>query len=63
MSRFAVTLLEEAIDDIRIGKAFYEMQAEGIGFYFASSVMADISSLQLYAGIHPICFGYHRMLL
>lgn len=63
MSRFTVTLLEESIDDIRIGKLFYEENEVGIGSYFADSAMADITSLRLYAGIHSIRFGYHRMLL
>ena len=63
MSRVTVTLLEEAIDDIKVGKLFYEKSEPGIGSYFADSTMADISSLRLYAGIHCIRFGYHRMLL
>lgn len=63
MSRFTVTLLEESIDDIKIGKRFYEMNEVGIGSYFSDSAMADITSLRLYAGIHSIRFGYHRMLL
>ncbi len=63
MSQFAVTLLEESIDDIKAGKRFYEEREPGIGSYFADSTMADISSLRLHAGIHSIRFGYHRMLV
>jgi hypothetical protein len=63
MSRFTVTLLEESIDDIKIGKRFYEENEVGIGSYFADSAMADITSLRLYAGIHSSQFGFHRMLL
>ena len=63
MSRLIVSLLEEAIDDIKLGKRFYEESEPGIGSYFAASAMADITSLRLYAGIHSIRFGYHRMFL
>jgi hypothetical protein len=63
MNRFTVTLLEESIDDITIGKRFYDASESGVGLYFANSAMADIASLRLYAGIHLIRFGYHRMLL
>jgi len=63
MSRFTVTLLEESIDDIKVGKRFYEENEVGIGSYFADSAMADITSLRLYAGIHSVRLGYHRMLL
>lgn len=63
MSRFTVTLLEEAIDDLKLGKRFYEERESGIGTYFVASAMADIESLGLYAGIHSMRFGYHRMLL
>lgn len=63
MSRFNVELVEESIDDLKVGKLFYEESAPGIGSYFTDSAMADITSLRLYAGIHSIRFGYHRMLL
>tara|TARA_B110000037_G_scaffold219969_1_gene286344 strand:+ start:1059 stop:1340 length:282 start_codon:yes stop_codon:yes gene_type:complete len=53
MSQFTVTLLEESVDDIKLGKRFYEESEVGV----------DISSLRLYAGIHSTRFGYHRMLL
>jgi len=29
---------------------------------FLDSIFSDIDSLALYAGIHPIIYGYHRML-
>ena len=63
MSQFSVKLLEESIEDLKIGKRFYEEREEGIGSYFADSALADITSLRLFAGIHSIRFGYHRMLL
>lgn len=58
-----VVLLEEAIDDLELGRQFYEDKESGIGRYFADSALADLVSLRLYAGIHSLRFGYHRMLL
>ena len=44
------------------GHSFYECQAEGIGDYFLDSLMADIESLHIHAGVHAIFFGkYHRL--
>lgn len=57
-----VILLDEAIGDLERGRTFYEERAEGIGTYFVTSLLADVSSLRLYSGIHPIRFDYHRML-
>ncbi len=36
------------------GHRFYESQAEGIGDYFLDSLMADIESLHIHAGVHAI---------
>ena len=58
-----VVLLEEASDDLELGRQFYEEKELGIGRYFADSALADLASLRLYAGIHSVRFGYHRMLL
>ncbi len=57
-----IKLLSSAIDDLYAGRLFYENQAEGVGAYFFDSLFSDIDSLALYAGIHPIIYGYHRML-
>ncbi len=44
------------------GHQFYESQAEGIGDYFLDSLMADIESLYIHAGVHAIFFDkYHRL--
>ncbi|MFZ2448900.1 MAG: hypothetical protein WAW36_00070 [Methylovulum miyakonense] len=48
--------------DLQQGKDFYEANQEGIGDYFFDSVIADIESLRLYAGIHSKQFGLYRML-
>ncbi len=45
------------------GFRFYERQAPDLGGYFLDSLMADIDSLHIHAGVHIQCFGrYHRML-
>ena len=33
-----------------------------MGDYFLDSLFSDIDSLQIYAGIHSVHFGYHRLL-
>ncbi len=57
-----IEILDEAEDDLRIGCEFYEAQAPGVGAYFAASLAADIDSLILFAGVHPVAFGFHRAL-
>ena len=57
-----VLILDEAEQDLTDGFHFYERQDEGLGDYFLDSLFSDIDSLQLYAGIHPVRFGYHRLL-
>jgi len=58
-----IELLAEAVEDLVEGHHFYEEQQSGLGAYFLESLYADISSLQLYAGIHRKAYGdLHRML-
>lgn len=57
-----IELLPEAEADLAKGAAFYEMQQPGLGNYFIDSLLADIESLHIYAGVHSIRFGYHRLL-
>ena len=57
-----VVVLEEAAGDIQSGKRFHDSREAGVGDYFAESILADLSSLSLYAGIHAVHFGFHRML-
>jgi hypothetical protein len=44
------------------GFAFYEKQQAGLGAHFLDSLLADIDSLALYAGVHRRVHGLHRML-
>lgn len=57
-----VVLLDDTVSDLEIGQRFYEDRGEGLGDYFVDSLLSDIESLRLYAGIHPVRFGYHRLL-
>jgi plasmid stabilization system protein ParE len=57
-----IEILSSAMSDMAESRQFYEEQSEGLGEYFFDSLFSDIDSLTLYAGIHPIFYGYHRML-
>jgi len=57
-----VVILEDAAEDLEAGAQFYESCATGVGDYFFDSILSDLDSLVLFAGVHPTYFGYHRML-
>jgi hypothetical protein len=57
-----IEILGEAQQDLVDGSRFYESQSPGLGEYFLDSLFSDIDSLQIYAGIHALHFGYHRLL-
>jgi len=57
-----VRILDEAEQDLIDGFRFYDSQEQGLGDYFLDSLFSDIDSLRLYAGIHSVHFGYHRLL-
>jgi plasmid stabilization system protein ParE len=57
-----VRVLRSALEDLAAGRRFYDRQQEGVGAYFFDSLFSEIDSLTLYAGIHRIEFGFHRML-
>jgi hypothetical protein len=57
-----VVILEDAVADLESGAQFYESCAIGVGDYFLDSILSDLDSLVLFAGVHPIYFGLHRML-
>lgn len=56
-----VFLLKEAIDDLNDGSKFYDRKEAGVGEYFWDSLIADIESLIIYAGIHKKRYGFHQM--
>jgi hypothetical protein len=49
-------------EDLIEGFRFYENRESGLGSYFLDCLLSDIDWLILYAGIHRIVFGYHRLL-
>ena len=57
-----IRILTSALNDLADGRRFYERQGEGLGEYFLDSLVSDIDSLALYAGIHRKVFGFHRLL-
>ena len=57
-----ITILPSAREDLAKGGEFYESQAEGLGSHFLEILFAEIDGLSHYAGIHPIVFGYYRLL-
>ena len=57
-----IIALEEVKIDIEIAKNFYEAKSKGLGEYFKDSIISDIESLWLYAGIHQKVFGLYRLL-
>ncbi len=56
-----IQVLSEAEADLEDGKLFYESQQQGIGEYFWDSLLSDIDSLIIYAGVHIKEYGYCRM--
>ena len=57
-----IVILPSARNDLAEGFRFYDEQEEGLGGYFIESLLSDIDSLQIYAGVHRKEFGFHRLL-
>ena len=57
-----IKILDEAEKDIAIGMSFYESQKDGLGKFFLDSILSDIESLHIYAGIHIVISDYYRLL-
>jgi len=57
-----VVILEDAAEDLESSAQFYQSCATGVGDYFLDSILSDLDSLVLFAGVHPIHFEFHRML-
>ncbi len=57
-----IKIREEAEEDLRKAIRFYEIQKAGLGNYFLDSLLSDIESLLIYAGIHQKFFGFYRLL-
>ncbi len=57
-----IQILSDAENDLYEGREFYDKQGDAIGDYFWDSLLSDIESLVIFAGVHRKEFGYHRML-
>jgi len=57
-----VVVLEDAAADLEAGRHFYESRETRVGDCFLESLLSDLDSLVLYAGIHSRHVGFHRML-
>ena len=56
-----IRILSEAESDLEGGRLFYETQEQSVGEYFWDSLLSDIESLIIYAGVHSKTYGYYRM--
>jgi len=56
-----ISILTDAVTDLKQGKDFYESQQPGIGSYFWDCLLSDIESLVVYSGIHKKEGGYYKM--
>jgi hypothetical protein len=58
MQTRTVITLDDAARDLDAGKEFYDLQEEGIGLYYIDSLLSDIESLRICAGIHSRSLGF-----
>ena len=56
-----IQILSEAKYDLEDGREFYDNQERGVGDYFWDSLLSDIESLYIHAGVHSKAYGYYRM--
>jgi len=57
-----IIVLRSARRTIADGIRFYDEQEKGLGAYFLDSIMTDIRSLKIYAGVHQAYeISYFRM--
>ena len=57
-----VVVLREAADDLEAGRVFYDQREAGVGDYFWDSLIADVESLSIFAGVHVKKHALYRML-
>jgi plasmid stabilization system protein ParE len=57
-----INITDSAQDDLLAGFWFYEQQQLGLGTYFLDSLIADIDSLIIYAGVHTQMNTVYRSL-
>ena len=57
-----IRILPNAETDLELGADFYESQSTGLGGHFIASLIDDIESLKLHAGIHAQYREFHRLI-
>ena len=57
-----VVVSREVVEDLEEGWTFYETRQAGIGNYFWDSLLSDMESLSIFAGVHAKQYGFFRML-
>jgi len=61
MNTNRIQLLTDAESDLATGRKFYDKHGKNVGDYFWDSLISDIESLSLFAGIHRKEFGFYRL--
>jgi len=56
-----IRLLKQAKEDLKSGQTFYDKIEKGLGDYFYDSLISDIESLNIYAGVHEKQFTCFKM--
>lgn len=57
-----VFVSSDAEIDLLDGIEYYESKQQGLGTFFRTSILADLTSLELLGGSHAKKFGFHRKL-
>ena len=57
-----IVVLKEVANDLNAGRDFYALNGASVGDYFWDSMISDIESLVIYAGVHERIRGLYRML-
>ncbi|MBT4525006.1 MAG: type II toxin-antitoxin system RelE/ParE family toxin [Deltaproteobacteria bacterium] len=56
-----IVVLKEVANDLNAGREFYALNGTSVGDYFWDSMISDIESLVVYAGVHERIRGLYRM--
>lgn len=59
---YPVVFTPSAKNDLINAKRFYAQTDQSLGQYCVDSLILDAERLAFFAGIHPIKFGYYRMM-